>query len=353
MEELLSKYGGGVKPLVRGLKIKGTVIGKSSKRLTLDIDRKSEGLVAEKAFNESKDFIKTLNVGDEVIASVIVPETPEGYTILSLRGAQQEAAWKKVEEAYKKGSPIVVLGKSVTSSGVMVDINSLAGFIPNSQLGKEIAKSAKDLVGEHFRVKVIEIDRRANRIVLSEKEVSDAEDIKLAKKALAKIKVGDIYEGVVMNVMSFGCFVEVKVALNKQKIAIEGLVHISEISWDKIENVEKECKEGRKVKVKVIGIDNGRLALSMKQATDDPWKKAGKKYKTDSKHKGKVVRISDFGVFVQLEPGVEGLIHITKIPPGTRLERGEEVNVYVEEIDPKSKKLSLGLVLTAKPLGYK
>lgn len=354
MSDLLEKYGGQVKALQRGQKLTGKVVDKTSKRLVMDINRKSEGLVAEKAFTEAKDYIRTLEIGDDIIASVIIPETPEGYTILSLRGAQEEASWRKIDKAQKENLPLVVLGKSTASSGVLVEIDSLTGFIPNSQLGKVISKNPKDLINEHFKVKILETNRRTNKIVLSEKEVSDAEDIKMAKMALKKIKVGEVYEGVITNVMNFGCFVEIKTSLDKKKkVSVEGLVHISEISWDKVDNISKVCGEGKKVKVKVIGVEGNKLSLSIKQAQDDPWLKADRKYKVDSKHKGSVVKLSDFGAFVQLEPGIEGLIHMTKIPPGNILDKGQEVNIYVEEIDSKAKKLSLGLVLTTKPVGYK
>jgi small subunit ribosomal protein S1 len=191
-------------------------------------------------------------------------------------------------------------------------------------------------------------------IVLSEKEVSDAEDIKMAKMALRKIEVGEVYDGVVTNVMNFGCFVAIQTSLGKgKKVTVEGLVHISEISWDKVDNISNVCGEGKNVKVKVIGVEGNKLSLSIKKAQDDPWLKADKKYKVDSKHKGVVVKLSDFGAFVALEPGIEGLIHMTKIPPGNKLDKGQEINIYVEEINSKAKKLSLGLVLTAKPVGYK
>lgn len=354
MDALLAKYGRKVEALERGTKVRGKVISKSSKRLILDIDRKSEGLVAEKAFTEAKDFIRSLKIGDEVTASVIVSETPEGYTVLSLRQAQQDVSWEKILQAQKNNSHLVVLGRGQNSSGVTVDVEGLIGFVPRSQLGRQVAANPKALIGAHFKVIVVEADKQAKKIILSEKEVSEAEDIELVKKALAKIKMGEVYEACVNTVVNFGIFAQIEITLGKnKKTQVEGLVHISEMSWDKVESPSDMVSEGDKVKVKVIGTEVGRLALSIKQAQDDPWLKAEKKYGVDSKHKGKVVRVSDFGVFVQLEPGIEGLVHMTKIPPGERLEKGQETNVYVEEINVKQKKLSLGLVLTAKPVGYK
>lgn len=353
MEDLLARYGATVKKLSRGDKVFGKVIGISSKKVNIDIGGKSEALVAEKAYSESKDFIKTLKIGDEVAATVIVGETPEGFAIVSLRDAAHDASWKKLEEAKKEDKPVAVIGRNVIQSGITVDVEGLTGYIPNSQLGKEAAKNSSLLLDRHFKAKVIDLDRSANKIVLSEREISDVEDIKEAKVAYEKIKEGEVYEGEVTTIANFGCFVSIPVKVDKNEVKIEGLVHISELSWGKIGDPKDVVEEKEKVKVKIIGKNDGKLALSIKQAKKDPWQDAVKKYTKDSRHKGKAVRLTDFGVFIELEEGIEGLIHITKIPPGKRLEIGDSVNVYVEEIDPETRKLSLGLVLTAKPVGYK
>ena len=361
MEELLALYGSGGSSLKRGDKVKGKIIAKESKRLVLDIGAKGEGIVAEKAYQESKDYIKELKVGDEVTASVIVGETPDGYTILSLRNAMADSAWKKLEEAREAKKPVAVLGNSHSTSGLTVEVEGLYGFVPTTQLGKEASKNPQSLVGKNFKVLVIDLNRSENKIILSEKEVSEAEDLKEVRFAYEKIKEGEIYEGKVTTVSNFGCFIEIEVAIDKKKIAkVEGLVHISEISWSKITSVADNVTEGEKVKVKVISKNEplqkggaSRLALSIKQAKGDPWKNAAKKYKKDDKVKGSVVRLSDFGAFVELEEGVEGLIHITKIPPGQKLEVGKSIDVYIEDIDPDTRKLSLGVVLTTKPVGYK
>lgn len=354
MDELLAQTKVSIKALTRGQKVKGKVVEITKKNVTIDIGGKSEGLVAEKAFNEAKDYVKTLKVGDEVTASVIIPETPDGFTILSLRDAQQEAAWEKILKAKAKGEELVVIGKFLNPSGLIVEVEGLVGFVPNSQFGKEVSKNPKALVGGHFKTKVIEAERYENKIVLSEKEVSEAEDIKLVKKVLKKVKEGEIYEGKVAKIYGFGCFVKIEIPFTKKKkVPIEGLVHVSELSWEKVEDPKDVVSEGDKVKVKVLEIKDGKMSLSIKQAQKDPWENADKIYKKDSKAKGKITKVSNYGVFVQLEPGVEGLIHMTKIPPGTRLKENDEVGVYIEEIDVEDRRLSLGLVLTKKPVGYK
>jgi ribosomal protein S1 len=353
MAELLQAYGGAPKGLTRGQKVKGKVTEKSSKRLLLDIEGKGEGLVAEKAFDEAKSFIKGLEVGDEVITEVIVAETPDGFTILSLRKAAQETAWEKLKEAKKKKKAIGVLAKGVNPSGVVVDVVGLTGFIPGSQLSKQVSKNPSELVGKNFKAQVLELDRLTNKIILSEKAESEGEDMKLASRALKKIKKGGVYKGRVVTVAGFGCFVEIKEKIEGKKVPIEGLVHVSELSWGKIEKPSDVISEGEEVVVKVIDTADGKLSLSFKQAQKDPWEEVEKKYKKEAKVKGKVIRRSDFGIFVELEPGVEGLIHMTKIPPGEKFEEGQEVNVYLEEIDGKKRKISLGLILTRKPIGYK
>lgn len=350
MADLLKKAARPVLGFSSGQKIKGKVVSINTKSVVIDIGGKSEGVVTEEAFSEARDFVKTLKVGDEAMVTVIVPETKEGAVLLSLRHAAQGASWNSLEEARNKGAEVVVLGKAVNPSGITALVEGVTGFIPTSQLGAEASKSPQNLVGKYFKVKIIEVDKNSNKVVLSEKEVSEAESIKKSKEAIEKVKEGEVYDGEVTTVSGFGCFVKIEIG---KGTSVEGLVHVSEIAWNKIGHPSEVVKEGQKVKVKVIGKRDGRLSLSMKGAEKNPWEMVSEKYKKEDKVKGKVTRMSDFGAFVELEPGVEGLIHITKIPPATKLSEGQEVNCVIEEIDTKKKKLSLGLVLTSKPIGYK
>ena len=349
MADLLAKNESSIKNLSTGQRIKGKVIQKLSKSLIVDISGKAEGVVMEKAFAEAREYISRLKVGDEVTVTVLVPEMRDGSTLLSLRDAVSQASWQAVEDAYKEKTEVAVYAKGVSGAGISVDVNGISGFVPMSQVSKELSKDASSLVGKYFKAKVIEVDRLKNKLVLSEREVTDAKDIALAKKALENIKDGDILEGIVTTIANFGCFVKIDV----EKSEIEGLVHISELSWGKVAHPSSLYKVGSKVKVKVIGTKDGKLALSIKHAGKDPWIKAGEKYKAEDRISGKVTKVTDFGNFVELEPGIEGLVHITKIPPGKRFSVGDQVNCYIEEIDPKSRKISLGLVLTEIPVGYK
>jgi len=221
-------------------------------------------------------------------------------------------------------------------------------------MSKKLISNLDSLAGQRVEVLVVEIDQRKNRLVFSERRVSEAAEIKAIDDVLAKITKGnEIYEGKVITLTKFGAFVEIKVQGVKSQVALEGLVHVSEISWEKTKDPKDVLAVGDTVKVKVLESKEGKLSLSIKQAQDDPWKTIADKYKADSKIKGKVTRKTDFGAFVGLEPGVEGLIHLTKIPPGTKMDIGQEINCYVEEVDPRDRRISLGMVLTSKPIGYK
>lgn len=349
MAELLAKSKSSIRNLSLGQKVRGTVIQKLSKSLILDISGKAEGVVSEKAFTEAREYISKLKVGDEVVAMVLVPEMRDGSTLLSLRDAVSQASWKAIEESFKNGTEVPVYAKGFSTSGIAVDVNGISGFVPTSQLSRELAKEAQNLVGKYFKAKVIEFDRQKNKLVLSEREVTDAKDIAAAKKTIAAIKDGDLFDAVVTTVANFGVFAKIRV----DKSDVEGLVHVSELSWGKVVHPSDLLKLGDKIKVKVIGTKDGKLALSMKHALKDPWIDVDKKFKAEDRLTAKVTKVTDFGVFLELEPGIEGLVHMTKIAPGKKFSVGDEVKIYIEEIDSKSRKIALGLVLTSIPVGYK
>lgn len=353
MEDLLSSYGGSFSGIAVGTKVKGIVTGKSKGKLVVDIGAKSEGLVAERAYKEAEDYIKTLSIGDEIEGNVLVSETSDGYTILSLRHSAQNAIWNLIETAKNNLTPVEVEVKGVVPSGLTVYYNGLTGFIPATQLGRETSKNLQGLIGKRIKAVIIDFDREVKKIILSEKEVSEKEELADIRLAMKDLKEGEVFEGEVTTIYDFGCFVKIEVGEDKNKIPLEGLVHVSELEWNKVDNPSDVVSVGDKVKVKLIGRRNNKLAFSIRQTMEDPWMKVLDKYKKENEYKGKVTKVSDFGVFVALEPGVEGLIHITKIPPDRKLIRGDQVMVYVEDVDEQEKRLSLGLVLTAKPVGYK
>lgn len=354
MAELLaSKTSSGIRGFSRGQKIEATLIEIGKHRATFDVGGKSEGVLLDAYFSEARDLVSTLKPGQTVNATVIDPETSDGAVLLSLRHAANDRFWEKLEKARESGEPITVIGKAASSKGITVEVDSAVAFIPAGQVGKAKSGNLEELVGKRFRAKVVDVDKAKRKIMLSEKAVSEEKEMAEIEEAVKSLQGNQIYEGIVKEVTTFGAFVEIPVKIGKKSTTVEGLVHVSEMSWQKVKDPSEVLSAGDKIKVKVMGLRDGKLALSLKHAVEDPWEKAGDKYAVDQRLTGKVARSSDFGMFVELEPGIEGLIHITKIPPATKLTTGQEVNVYIEEIDVPSRKISLGLVLTSKPVGYK
>jgi ribosomal protein S1 len=353
MAELLARAKNKIQMFTKGQRVESTVLSKTDSLVVFDIGGKSEGLVKGKGYVDAKEFIEGLKVGDKVSVTILVPESRDGTIVLGLKDAMHDVSWKSLEEAKESGEPVPVLGKGVGAAGFVVDVMGIEGFIPTSQLGKEITGNAQSLVGKYFKARVMEVDKADKKVVLSEKEVSEAGDIALIKEALKKIKEGDIYEGTVTTVAPFGAFVKIEVPVKKETIGVEGLVHVSELSFSRVNLPSDVVKVGDIITVKVLAAHEGKLALSVKQAMKDPWGGVEAKFKAEDKVTGKIVRASDFGFFVELAPGVEGLIHITQVPPSLKLAVGQEVKCTVEEVNVKDKRIALGLVLTTAPIGYK
>jgi len=356
MDELLKKSKTQIKTFKIGDRLKAKFIESSSSSATFDIGGKSEGLVSERSFDEVKKFIETLKKGDEVDAFVTDVETKEGHVRLSIKDHVLGNLWQTLDKAKKEGGEISVHVLKVLDSGLIVSVEAgLTGFIPVSQLGEEAAKKGQKLLNSILRVKVIEVSSDTNRLVFSEKAVSEAEELELEMKALTKIKEGEVYKGSVTNLTDFGAFVKIQILVSKNKISVEGLVHISELSWEKISDPSAKLSVGDEVEVRVLEVDpsDHKLSLSVKQAITDPWDDIEEKYSSEQQVGGVVTKKSNFGVFVQLEPGVEGLIHMTKIPPSKSIKPGDNINVFVEEVDAKDRKISLRPVLATKPVGYK
>jgi len=351
MEELLALTGYKPKGFKRGETVKGKVAEVTGKTVYVDINGKAEAVVAEQEFELAKDYFRALKPGDEVTGVVLISENEAGQVILSLRRAAVESKWKTFEQALADDQVILVRGKEATRGGILVDADGIYGFIPTSQVGRELEGSSGSLAGKSIAVKVLEVDKLQNRLVLSERAVSEAEEIEKRRLALSKVTIGGEYDGRVVGMVPFGVFVEIETkskpkTKKDEEMKLEGLVHISELSWEKVEDVNKAVKEGEPLKVQVIGIDeeNGKLALSVKRLTSDPWLIVGKKYKTDSKHKGVVTKVAPYGVLVRLERGIEGLIHASKMPAGVAFKEGDEVEVFVESVDLDKRRLSLGVV---------
>ncbi len=350
MEELLALEKDKVRGLRKGEMVDGLVTEINSKGIFIDIGAKTDGVVLGKEFERSKDFIRNLKPGDKVRAYVGSTENDKGQILLSLRQASVDFAWNKYEEMLKSGEVTEVRGREINRGGLIVDaLFSLQGFIPGSQIGSLWQGKLDQLVGKKLLTKVIEVNREQNRLVFSEKLISDADKLARTAKAIKMLKGGEIFEAEITQVAPFGLFVKIQVDGEE----VEGLTHISEISWQKVEDLNRLYKAKDKLNVKVISIEDGRVQFSVKQLLPDPWEELEKKYPVDSRLAGKITRLTSFGALVEIEPGIEGLVHISKIPPEIALNEGDKIDIYIESVDRKARRISLGLVLKEKPIGYK
>lgn len=342
----------------RGQQLEGTVTFLSKKMVLVDIGAKTEGMVTDEEAKEAVDVIEGLKIGDKLTVFVKHPENDQGQILLSLRKAVEEGRWSIFKKWMDEDHEVEVAGLEVNKGGMVVKVGDMRGFVPASQFGEKYLGNMDLLLGKNFKVKVIEVDKTQNRLIFSEKLVSDAEGLAKKDEALAYVTASQRLTGTVSGIMPFGVFVTVNVPIKDKAgefAKVEGLVHISEISWEKVDDPNLVFKVGQEVSVMVIGVEKeaGKLNLSIKQLSDDPWKDIETKFAVGTKHNGKVVRIAPYGVFVNFEKGIDGLIHVSKQPQGKEFKVGEEVNVYVEMLDAKSRRMSLGVVLTEVPVEYR
>lgn len=359
MDQLMAQKGSEFHIPRRASLVRGIVTEVGGQMILVDIGSKTEGMIIDKEFENSRDFVKTLTVGDEVEAYVLSPENDRGQILLSFRSAAEEWKWRKFNEWMRTREAIQVRGLEVNKGGIVARIDSMdiRGFIPVSQLSSSLASNLEDLVNKLISVRVIEVNRPQNRLIFSEKYVSGAGEIAARQKLLSKIKVGDKLKAVIAGLTDFGAFAKVKINVEGSKIPseVEGLIHVSELSWEKIDNASLIVKEGDKVEVVVIDVSpaEGKVGFSLKRLGKDPWENLEERYPAGKKITGKVTKVASFGIFVQLEPGISGLLHISKVPTEKEPKVGDEIEVVVEDLDSNHHRLSLGMVLSEIPVIYR
>ncbi len=353
MDELVMSLGEeAVFGFKRGQQVEGTIISATNREVLIDIGGKSEGILAAKEQLSSRDLIATMSPGDKIEATVLVPENEQGQVVLSLRKIGGEKRWEELTAKIGSSEEIDAIVVDSNRGGLILDFSGLRGFLPTSQMSSQERRPAK-LMNKSLKVKVLEADRSSNRLIFSQKSAGiSGEDLDKKKEVLAKITVGDKFSGEITAVMPFGVFVRVEPVEGE---SIEGLVHISEMSWEKVEDPNNEQKVGNKVEVVATAVlpEEGKLTLSIKRLKDNPWEEVASRYPKDTKVSGKVTRLTGFGAFVQIDKDVEGLMHISKIPPELNVEVGQEIECTVESIDVVSRRISLAPILTEKPLMYR
>lgn len=352
MDDLLAANEGKFRAFKQGETVEGVITEKAKRAMYVSIGGKTDGLILEKEMKASKVLIDKMKIGDKILVVIYSPENDKGQILLILKKSGSNALWKDYEEKLSSGKVVTVVGKEVNKGGLVVEAGGLQGFIPSSQFGVQAGTNLERFIGKSLEAKVIEVDHEKNRLILSEKDVSEAGMAQAQIAALGDVSVGDVMEGEITGVMPFGFFVKAKAGDGQM---FEGLVHISEISWVKVEKPEDFHKVGDKIKVQVISVDrkNGKLGFSLKRLDRDPWTKIEEKYPVDAAVKGEVIRSAPFGVFVRLEPGVEALIHISKLTGDNQFKEGDKVDCFVESVDKDKRKMSLGIMLKEKPIAYK
>jgi len=326
--------------------IKGTVIHIGPEFVTVDIGFKSEGQVALREFN-NREGVPVVSIGDVIDVLVERKESEVGMVTLSKEKADKYKFWEEISRAWNEDQ--VIEGKIVSriKGGLTVDIG-IAAFLPGSQVDIRPIRNLEKLIGTTHKFKIIKLNRRRGNVVLSRRILLEKERETLRGKTMETLAEGQIVEGVVKNITDYGAFIDLG--------GIDGLMHITDMSWGRINHPGDVLKAGEKIKVKVLQFDreNQRLSLGLKQTLPDPWEKAPEKYPVGARVKGKVTSITDYGAFVQLEEGVEGLVHVSEMSwtkkvrhPSKILSVGDEVEVMVLEVDLEHKRISLGLKQTS------
>ena len=342
--------------------LEGVVIDITSNSLLLDLGALGTGIVLGKEIKDGLAVGK-IKKGDKVGATLIDLENEEGYIELSIREASYERAWDDLENKRDAMGVVTTKVLDANKGGLMVEVNGITGFVPVSQLSSEhyprvedgdknkILELLKKLVGKEMLVRILDADRETEKLIVSERAASSEKE----KEVISQLQAGDTIEGEISGVVDFGAFVKflppAKVGSDRESDKLEGLVHISELAWQLIDDPRSIVKTGDKVKAKIIGIDDTRISLSMKALAKDPWSEIAEKYKVGDTVQGKIDKINPFGAFVYLDKDIHGLAHVSEfqeVYPGKKMDEilraGETYSWKILSIEPKDHRMGLMIV---------
>jgi small subunit ribosomal protein S1 len=343
MDELLA--GSELNGLSTGEVVEGKVTAVKKNEVWIDLGARGVGVVMRREIG----YGQKLEEGQEITVSVIDPEMDEGYALLSMKRAVKDRGWDELQRVHEANEIVEVVPYDANRGGLLVELEGIRGFLPVSQLAAghyprvsgadkdEILQKLHALTNKPLRVRVLDVSRKDNKLIFSEKEAVKDD----MQSRFSELKVGDEVEGVITGVIDFGAFVNVD--------GIEGLIHISEISWERVDNPRNYVKVGEDVKAKIIAIDKDRLSLSLKQMSEDPWLEQVKAFKKGDEVEGKVTRITPFGAFVQISPSVEALVHVSEmsddeaVDPEKLFQLNEKKQFKVLDIDTENRKIALSL----------
>ncbi len=354
MDELLQDESLFMVPKV-GDTIKGRVLSTKGREIRIDIRGLTTGVVRGRELYAEAEAYKNIKDGDEVEATVVDQENENGEVELSFRYAGQQRAWKDLNDLSSSGDPITVKVLDANKGGLIVRVNHVQGFLPVSQLAPEhypriaggdkqkIFDKLRSLIGESMRVRVLDVHEDDGKLIVSEKAVWEEEQ----KNVIAQCKIGDIVVGDVSAVADFGAFV--RFFPTGSATPLEGLVHISEIAWQRIDHPRDVLKTNDNVRAEIIGIEGSKIFLSMKKLSEDPWKSVAKKYKIGSWVDGKIIKVNPFGFFVELDADIQGLAHVSELSdkpvddPTTLAKPGEIKSFRIVSVEPNEHRLGLSL----------
>ena len=343
MEDLLREEEGSVKSLAYGDIVEGVVVRVDPDEVLVDIGAKSEGVISNRELSGRNEAAVILLPGERVKVYVLQPEDDEGRVILSLRKARAESIWQAVAEKESEGEILDAEVREQNKGGLIVNIMGLRGFLPSSQVARQFSGNLMELVGTKIPVKILEVNRKRNRLIVSQRAAQDEDRARQREELFEKLKVSDVITGKVSGLTSYGAFVNLGGA--------DGLIHISELSWDRINNVSDMLNVGDEVRVKVIKLDPelSRISLSLRQMSEDPWDTIENRFPPGKMVEGEVTKTKKYGAFLQIADGVEGLLHISELS-WDHVERtedilkvGEQVKVMVLSADRARRRISLSL----------
>src|SRR6201997_5077080 len=342
--ELIPDYESTFPTINEGQVVNGTVVRVDKDEVLVDIGYKSEGVipVSELSIRRSVNPADEVSLGDEIAALVMTKEDAEGRLILSKKRARFEIAWKAIEAAYEQSDPVTGRVIEVVKGGLILDLG-VRGFLPASLVDIRRVQDLDEYLGQELRCKVIELNRSRNNVVLSRRAVLEDERKEMRQAILDKLNPGDVVEGTISNIVDFGAFVDLD--------GMDGLIHISELSWSHVNHPSEVLEIGQKVNVKVLDIDRERqrISLGLKQTQTDPWQQVLESYQEGDVVQGKVTKVVTFGAFVEILPRVEGLVHLSERAqrhdesPREVVSEGDAVNVRILEVDAERRRLSLSL----------
>jgi small subunit ribosomal protein S1 len=342
--KLVPNYQATIHPFEEGDVVSGKVVRIDKDEVLVDIGFKSEGVIPsnELSIRKSVDPADEVELGEEVDALVLTKEDQEGRLILSKKRARFEKAWRRIEGAAESGEPVEGTVIEVVKGGLILDLG-VRGFLPASLVDIRRVQNLDEFMGTKLECKVIELNRSRNNVVLSRRAVLEEERKEVREQILGRLQPGQVVEGKISNIVDFGAFVDLE--------GIDGLIHISELSWSHVNHPSEVISIGDTVTVKVLDIDRDRqrISLGLKQTQEDPWQRVLNEYKEGDVVEGKVTKIVAFGAFVQILPGVEGLVHISELAqhhvesPAEVVRPGDELKVQILEVDDSRRRLSLSV----------